>query len=83
MSAITAAEALTTVTKYRIAITRLSGLASAIAMARARRVFLFICRTSLLSDTTIQQKNLLVKPYLGSAFEHVIETGWRTLLKNS
>jgi hypothetical protein len=26
---------------------------------------------------------VLVKPYLGSQFKHVIETGWRTLLKNS
>jgi hypothetical protein len=78
-----AAAALAASTKVRIATIRLSCLGSAIAMARARRVFLFICRTSLLSDTTIQQKYLLVKAYLGSAFDNVIETGWRTLLKNS
>jgi hypothetical protein len=79
----TAAAALAARTKYRIATSRVSGWALAIAMARARRVFLFICRTSLLYVTTIQQKTVLVKPYLGSQFKHVIETEWRTRLKNS
>lgn len=36
-----------------------------------------------ISDTTIQQNDLLVKLYLGSAFPFRHEAGWRTLLKNS
>jgi hypothetical protein len=56
--------------RYRRASILVFGFAWAIAMARARRVFLFMLETSLLSDTTtIQQNGLPVKRNLGTTLQ--------------